>query len=152
MKQLAAEGRTVFVSSHLMNEMAVTAEHLIVIGRGKVIADCTTEEFIEQSSEKSVLVKSPDAPGLAEVLVAEGGLVSAADDGSLTVRHLEAARIGELAGREGVILHELTPQRASLEAAFMELTRESLEYGEHSGPVHGTTVAPARGRHGRDQR
>jgi ABC-2 type transport system ATP-binding protein len=145
MKQLAAEGRTVFVSSHLMNEMAVTAEHLIVIGRGQVIADCTTKEFIERSSEKSVLVKSPDARRLGEVLVAEGGAVDANGDGELTVRHLEAARIGELAGREGVILHALTPQRASLEAAFMELTRESLEYGEH-GPVHGST-APVRRHH-----
>jgi ABC-2 type transport system ATP-binding protein len=140
MKQLAAEGRTVFVSSHLMNEMAVTAEHLIVIGRGKVIADCTTKEFIERSSEKSVLVKSPDARRLGDVLVAEGGLVSAADDRALTVRHLEAPRIGELAARAGLVLHELTPQRASLEAAFMELTRESLEYGEH-GPVHGSATS-----------
>jgi ABC-2 type transport system ATP-binding protein len=134
-----------------MNEMAVTAEHLIVIGRGKVIADCTTKEFIEQSSEKSVLVISPDAVRLRDVLIADGGMVSAAEDSSLTVRHLDAARVGELAGREGLILHELTPQRASLEAAFMELTRESLEYGEH-GPVHGTTTAPAHRRHGRDQR
>jgi len=151
MKQLAAEGRTVFVSSHLMNEMAVTAEHLIVIGRGKVIADCSTKEFIERSSEKSVLVKSPEARRLGELLAAEGAAVSSADGGPLTVRHLEAPRIGELAAREGVILHELTPQRASLEAAFMELTRDSLEYGEH-GPVHGTTTAPTRRHHGRAQR
>src|SRR5439155_16111574 len=75
MKQLAAEGRTVLVSSHLMNEMAVTAEHLIVIGRGKLIADCTTKEFIERSSERSVLVKSPDAPRLGEILRFEGGVV-----------------------------------------------------------------------------
>ena len=151
MKQLAAEGRTVFVSSHLMNEMAVTAEHLIVIGRGKVIADCSTKEFIERSSEKSVLVKSPEPRRLGELLAAEGAAVSSADGGPLTVRHLEAPRIGELAAREGVILHELTPQRASLEAAFMELTRDSLEYGEH-GPVHGTTTAPTRRHHGRAQR
>jgi ABC-2 type transport system ATP-binding protein len=149
MKQLAAEGRTVLVSSHLMNEMAVTAEHLIVIGRGKVIADCSTKEFIERSSERSVLVKSPDAPRLADVLVGAGGAVSPADGGPMTVRHLEATRIGELAAREGLVLHELTPQRASLEAAFMELTRESLEYGEH-GPVHGTTSPP--GRHHRGDR
>jgi ABC-2 type transport system ATP-binding protein len=148
MKQLAGEGRTVLVSSHLMNEMAVTAEHLIVIGRGKVIADCSTKEFIERSSERSVLVKSPDAPRLADVLVGAGGAVSSAD-GPMTVRHLEATRIGELAAREGLVLHELTPQRASLEAAFMELTRESLEYGEH-GPVHGTTSPP--GRHHRGDR
>src|SRR5215469_6869640 len=106
MKKLAGEGRTVFVSSHLMNEMAVTAEHLVVIGRGRVIADCTTKEFIERSSEKSVLVKSPQAQRLGEVLVAEGGAVDANGDRELTVRHLEASRIGDLAGREGLILHE----------------------------------------------
>jgi ABC-2 type transport system ATP-binding protein len=125
-----------------MNEMAVTAEHLIVIGRGRVIADCATNEFIERSSEKSVLVKSPDAVRLGEVLTAEGAAVSAADSATLTVSHLEAPRIGELAAREGLVLHELAPQRASLEAAFMELTRESLEYGMH-GPVHGSATAPA---------
>jgi ABC-2 type transport system ATP-binding protein len=141
MKQLAAEGRTVFVSSHLMNEMAVTAEHLIVIGRGKVIADCTTKEFIERSSEKSVLVRSPDAVRLGDVLSREGGAVSPAEHGALKVTHLEAPRIGELAAQQRLVLHELTPQRASLEEAFMELTRESLEYGEH-GPVHGVAAEP----------
>jgi len=136
MKQLASEGRTVFVSSHLMNEMAVTAEHLIVIGRGKLISDCTTAEFIEQSSEKSVLVRSPDATRLGDVLRFEGAIVQFTDNDSLRVNHIEAPRIGELASREGLVLHELTPQRASLEEAFMELTRESVEYGVH-GPVHG---------------
>jgi ABC-2 type transport system ATP-binding protein len=131
LKRLAAEGRTVFVSSHLMNEMAVTAEHLIVIGRGKLIADCTTEEFIEQSSQKSVLVRSPDAARLAEVITADGGTVGVADDGALTVTNLPADRIGHLAARAGLELHELAPQLASLEEAFMELTRGSLEYGTH---------------------
>ena len=139
MKQLAAEGRTVFVSSHLMNEMAVTAEHLIVIGRGKLIADCTTKEFIERSSEKSVLVRSPDAPALTEAVGRDGGIVTPAEDGALRVTHLEAPRIGELAAQHRLVLHELTPQRASLEEAFMELTRASLEYGEH-GPVHGSSA------------
>jgi ABC-2 type transport system ATP-binding protein len=141
MKQLAAEGRTVFVSSHLMNEMAVTAEHLIVIGRGKVIADCSTKEFIERSSEKSVLVRSPDAIRLGDLLSKEGGGVSPAEHGALKVTHLEAPRIGELAAQQRLVLHELTPQRASLEEAFMELTRESLEYGQH-GPVHGGAAEP----------
>src|SRR5262249_60376274 len=100
----------VFVSSHLMNEMAVTAEHLIVIGRGKVIADCSTKEFIERSSEKSVLVKSPDARHLSELLAAEGAAVSSADGGPLTVRHLAAPRIGGLAAHEGLVLHEMAPQ------------------------------------------
>jgi ABC-2 type transport system ATP-binding protein len=137
MKQLAGEGRTVFVSSHLMNEMAVTAAHLIVIGRGKLIADCTTKEFIERSSEKSVFVRSPDAPALTEAVGREGGIVIPAEDGALRVTNLEAPRIGELAAAHRLVLHELTPQRASLEEAFMELTRASLEYGDH-GPAHGS--------------
>ena len=129
MKRLAAEGRTVFVSSHLMSEISVTADHLIVIGRGKLIADCTTGEFIEGNTEKTVLVKSPDARRLAELVVAEGGHIEDGADGSLAVSKMPAPRIGELAARDGLVLHELTPQRASLEAAFMELTRDSLEYG-----------------------
>jgi len=128
MKQLAAEGRTIFVSSHLMNEMAVTADHLIVIGRGKLVADCSTDEFIDRSTEKSVLVRSPDAGRLGELISAEGGRVTSEGDGLLDVAHLEAARIGELASANGVVLHELTPRRGSLEDAFMELTRESVEY------------------------
>ncbi len=129
MKRLASEGRTVFVSSHLMNEMAVTAEHLIVIGRGRLIADCSTEEFIERSTEQVVVVRSPDAERIAEAVGAEGGKVVPGDDGLLTVRNIEAARIGELSAAGGFILHELTPKRGSLEEAFMELTRESVEYG-----------------------
>jgi ABC-2 type transport system ATP-binding protein len=139
LKQLAAEGRTVFVSSHLMNEMAVTADHLVVIGRGKLIADCSTAEFIDRSSRRAVLVKSPEAARLADILTADGGDVRRDDDGSLSVAGLEAPRIGHLAARSSIELHELTPQLASLEEAFMELTRESLEYGEHgdaSRPAH----------------
>ncbi|TDD64347.1 ATP-binding cassette domain-containing protein [Actinomadura rubrisoli] len=129
MQRLAAEGRTVFVSSHLMNEMAVTAEHLIVIGRGRLIADCSTEEFIERSTEKMVVVRTPDAQRLATVVAEEGGKVQPDGDSLLTVTHMEAPRIGELAAAEGLVLHELTPRRGSLEEAFMELTRESVEYG-----------------------
>jgi ABC-2 type transport system ATP-binding protein len=153
MKQLATEGRTVFVSSHLMNEMAVTADHLIVIGRGKLIADCSTQEFIERSSEKSVLVRSPDAARLADLIAAEGGKATAWDPGpgqrngeqangqrgsgqaaALSVSGLEAPRIGEIAAANRIVLHELTPQLASLEEAYMELTADSSEYGV-SGPV-----------------
>ncbi len=128
MKYLAGQGRTVLVSSHLMNEMAVSAEQLIVIGRGRLIADCSTDQFIARSSERSVLVKSPDAARLAELITAEGGLVKADNGQALTVGGLPAPRIGELAAREGLVLHELTPQLASLEEAFMELTRDSVEY------------------------
>jgi ABC-2 type transport system ATP-binding protein len=129
MKALAAQGRTVFVSSHLMNEMAVTADHLIVIGRGQLVSDCSTEEFIERSAKRSVLVKSPDRERLAELLKSEGGEVVADGEGALDVSGLEAPRIGELAASRGFVLHELTPRRGSLEDAFMELTRESVEYG-----------------------
>ena len=143
MKALAAEGRTIFVSSHLMNEMAVTADHLIVIGRGKLIAESSTQEFIESSSEKSVLVRSPDAARLADLLAAEGGKPTAREPvdgqaGTLRVTGLDAARIGEIAAAQQIVLHELTPQLASLEEAYMELTADSVEY-----------VAP--GTHGRDE-
>ncbi len=137
MKHLASEGRTVFVSSHLMNEMAVTADRLIVIGRGKLIADSSTQEFIDRSSEKSVLVRSPDAARLAELITADGGKVSpqerteANGAGALAVSGLEAPRIGEIAASASIVLHELTPQHGSLEEAFMELTADSLEFGVH---------------------
>ncbi|MEU8803400.1 ATP-binding cassette domain-containing protein [Spirillospora sp. NPDC048819] len=137
MQRLASEGRTVFVSSHLMNEMAVTAEHLIVIGRGRLIADCSTEEFVERSTEKMVTVRSPDAGRLAGVLAAEGAKVRPDGDSLLTVTNMEAPRVGELAAAEGAVLHELTPIRGSLEAAFMELTRESVEYGAAGGAAPG---------------
>ena len=136
MKRLAAEGKTVFVSSHLMNEMAVTAEHLIVIGRGRLVADCSTEEFIERSTEQSVLVRSPDADRLAEIIALDGGKVTASGTEELRVVGMEAPRVGELAAAERVVLHELTPQRGSLEEAFMELTRETVEYGR---PAIGAT-------------
>jgi ABC-2 type transport system ATP-binding protein len=129
MKRLAAEGRTVFVSSHLMNEMAVTADHLIVIGRGRLVADCSTEEFIERSTERTVVVRSPDAERLGDIIAKDGGKVTSDGAGELTVTNLEAARVGELAAIGGFVLHELTPRRGSLEEAFMELTRDSVEYG-----------------------
>ena len=133
MRQLATEGRTIFVSSHLMSEMAVTADHLVVIGRGALIADCSTEEFIEKSSERSVLVRSPDLERLRELIIDEGGAVKRNDgDGSITVTGLPAPRIGELAAGASLVLYELTPQLPSLEEAFMELTAGSVEYGESS--------------------
>jgi ABC-2 type transport system ATP-binding protein len=140
MKYLAGQGRTVLVSSHLMNEMALTAEHLIVIGRGRLIADCATDEFIARSSQRSVLVKSPDASRLTELITAEGGLVKADNGQALTVGGLPAPRIGELAAREGLVLHELTPQLASLEEAFMELTRDSVEYDARTSQPAATKI------------
>ena len=139
MKNLSAEGRTIFVSSHLMNEMAVTADHLIVIGKGKLISDCPTQEFIERSSERSVLVRSPQAAALTDLLAAEGGKVTASPGNggqadALTVTGLEAPRIGEIAAAGGIVLHQLTPQLASLEEAYMELTAGSVEYAVPSQP------------------
>jgi ABC-2 type transport system ATP-binding protein len=139
MQQLAAEGRTIFVSSHLMSEMAVTADYLVVIGKGKLIADCSTKEFIEQSSEQSVLVRTPDGDRLRDLITAEGGHAKPESDGakpeesdgaaSMIVTGLPARRIGELAASSAVVLHELSPRLASLEEAFMELTADSVEYG-----------------------
>jgi ABC-2 type transport system ATP-binding protein len=135
MRQLASEGRTIFVSSHLMSEMAVTADHLVVIGRGRLIANRSTEDFIQQSSERSVFVRTPDAVRLRELIAGEGGAVADADgnDGGLVVTGLAAPRIGELAASASVVLHELTPRLPSLEEAFMELTADSVEYGEATG-------------------
>jgi ABC-2 type transport system ATP-binding protein len=152
MKQLASEGRTVFVSSHLMNEMAVTADHLIVIGRGKLIAESSTQEFIERSSDKYVLVRSPDAARLADLIIAAGGKAEpqAEADGNgngagraaaLRVTNLDAPSIGEIAAAGRIVLHELTPRLASLEEAYMELTADHLEYGDH-GPGQ-AAIGPA---------
>jgi ABC-2 type transport system ATP-binding protein len=132
-----------------MSEMSLTADHLIVIGRGKLIADSSTQEFIQRSSERSVLVRTPQADRLAELITAEGGKVQpetaangngngAAGQGEavpdeapgLIVTGLAAPRIGELAASASVVLYELTPRLASLEEAFMELTADSVEYGD----------------------
>jgi ABC-2 type transport system ATP-binding protein len=166
MKHLAAQGRTILVSSHLMNEMAVTADHLIVIGKGRLIADSSTADVIARGTRKSVRVLTPDADRLIDVITSDGGKVvradgpgprgesstggesstaepgasSTAESGAsstaesdagqlLTVTDMEARRIGELAASASVVLYELTPQLASLEAAFMELTSGSLEFG-----------------------
>jgi ABC-2 type transport system ATP-binding protein len=129
LKGLAAEGRTVFVSSHLMSEMALTAEHLIVIGRGKLIADTSVDEFVSRASQKVVLVRSPELDRLRAALSAPEVTFVAVSEGALEVHGLTAEQVGEAAAREGIALHELTPQQASLEEAFMELTREELEFG-----------------------
>jgi len=169
MKHLASQGKTVLVSSHLMNEMAVTADHLIVIGRGRLLADAATDEVIARGSGQSVRVRTPDPDRLTRLIQAEGGSVAvstaaagtaaagtgaagtgaagtgaagsvttAAGDGRppdsgeapvLTVTGLPAPRIGELAASASIVLHELTPQLATLEDAFLELTADSLEFG-----------------------
>src|SRR5262249_54076590 len=128
LKSLAAEGRTVLVSSHLMSEMAVTAEHLVIIGKGRLLADTTLDELIARVGVGSVLVRSPGAIELRDRLVAAGAAVTSAEPGLLRVTGLAVERIGDLALRHGLPVHELTPQRASLEQAYMELTRDALEY------------------------
>jgi ABC-2 type transport system ATP-binding protein len=128
LRGLAAEGRTVFVSSHLMSEMALTADHLIVIGRGRKIADMSTEEFIRQASGGLVLVRTPQAAELDALLSGPDVTVTAAGPGLLEVRGLTAVQIGEAAAANQLVLHELTPQQASLEEAFMTLTRDDVEF------------------------
>jgi ABC-2 type transport system ATP-binding protein len=131
LKYLAGQGRTILVSSHLMSEMAQTADNLVVIGRGRLVAEASTEEFIASNSEKSVRVLAPEAGELRALLDSAGAEVSLDDDGALVVRLLDAERIGEIAGQAGLVLHELSPQRASLEEAFMERTHDIREYGGH---------------------
>jgi len=126
LKQLAAEGRTVFVSSHLMSEMALTADHLIVIGRGKLIADTTVEEFVRRASRNVVRVRSPQALKLGDVL--KDAKVTQVEPGVLEIEGLDAAVIGDTALAHQIAIHELTPVQASLEEAFMELTQDDVEY------------------------
>ena len=135
LKTLAAEGRAILVSSHLMAEMALTADHLIVIGRGRLIADTTVTDFVAQAGHKAVLVRTPDVGVLTQALQHRGASVTQSDDGALHVTGLEAAAIGQAAADTAAVLHELTPQRASLEEAFMELTRDSVEYHAESAPT-----------------
>ncbi|MEU6125057.1 ATP-binding cassette domain-containing protein [Streptomyces sp. NPDC047123] len=128
LKSLAAEGRTVLVSSHLMSEMALTADHLIIIGRGKLLADTTVERFVRESGTGSVKVVTPEAGLLTELLAGPAVQITADAPGVLDVRGTDARHIGTTAAAHGIPLHELTPNAASLEQAFMDLTRDSVEY------------------------
>jgi ABC-2 type transport system ATP-binding protein len=138
MKGLAAEGRTVFVSSHLMSEMENTADHLIVIGRGRLISDCSVAEFIARNSVQAVRVRTPQPDELVAVVRRAGGSVSATGE-ALVVQGLAPDRIGDLAYENGIRLHELALAHASLEEAYMEQTAASVEFraggtaGEHAG-------------------
>ncbi len=139
LKSLAAEGKTVFLSSHLMSEMAQTAEHLIVIGRGRLIADTSVAEIVEEASRGAmVLVHTSHADELARALRGDGVTVEARPDQGLEVRGLSGPEIGAIALREQIVLHELTPQRASLEQAFMRLTGGSVEF--QAGELPGDTA------------
>jgi len=127
MHRLADEGRTVFVSSHLLSEMALTAQELIVIGRGKLIAQSSTEDFVAAATENTVRVRSPRLADLKGQLAGHAGSVTEEGD-SLVVSGMDIAAIGELAAANSIVLHELSPQRGSLEAAFLQLTGDSVEY------------------------
>jgi len=131
MKALAAEGRTVFVSSHLMSEMENTADHLLVIGRGKLIADCTVAEFIAANSQQTVRVRTPQPDLMTKLVAAAGAAVREDGDGSMVITGLDPSQVGDLAYDNAVRLHELSPVHASLEQAFMELTAGSVQF--HAG-------------------
>lgn len=134
MKALAAEGRTIFVSSHLMSEMALTADHLIVIGQGRLLADTSMADFIHENSRSYVRLRSPQQERLRDVLHAEGFVAIDSGDGVLEIDDAGTEQLGELAARHQVVLHELSSQRASLEDAFMQMTAGAVEYHAHSGP------------------
>jgi ABC-2 type transport system ATP-binding protein len=135
MKTLAAEGRTVFVSSHLMGEMALTADHLVVIGQGRLLADTSMADFIARNSRSYVRIRTPQRERLLDVLHGAGITVVESGGGVLEADGSRAEHIGELAARHQIVLHELSPQQASLEEAFMQLTAESVEYHAHAAPV-----------------
>jgi len=127
-KALAGGGRTVLVSSHLMSEMAQTADHLVIIGRGRLIADVPTAQLIESSARRDVLVRSPRAAELAGLMTARGATITKQDDGALAVTGLDAAAIGDLAAEHGLAVHALIPRTATLEEAYLDLTGDSVEY------------------------
>jgi ABC-2 type transport system ATP-binding protein len=132
MKSLAAQGRTVFVSSHLMSEMALTADHLVVIGQGRLLADTSMAEFIARNSRAYVRIRTPQRERLLDVLQQAGITAVQTGNGTLEVDGGKSEQIGELAARHQIVLHELSPQQASLEEAFMQLTAESVEYHAHA--------------------
>jgi ABC-2 type transport system ATP-binding protein len=133
---LAAEGRTVLVSSHLLSEMSLMAEDLVVVGRGRLIAQCSTAEFIERAGEAAVKVRSPHLDTLRLALL-DKGFEPVVTDSELTVAGASTDQVGDIAAANGVVLHELSPQTGSLEQAFMRLTGDAVEY--HS-------AAPAMGK------
>jgi ABC-2 type transport system ATP-binding protein len=128
LRGLAAEGRTVFVSSHLISEMSMTADRLVVIGRGRLIAETGVADFVSRSGRGAVKLLTPDLAAFRSALTAAGAQVGDGDGDSVVVEGLTAAQIGDLAARDGLRVHELTPITASLEDAFMELTQDEVEY------------------------
>ena len=131
LKDLAQEGRTIFLSSHLMSEMELTAEHLIVIGKGKILADMSMHEFISRSSQNYVQIVTPQAQAFAGVLAASGAVIRAQDANSIEVAEITSATVGDLALKNQVVLHQLTDIAPSLESAFMELTEDQVSFHGH---------------------
>ncbi len=144
LQALAADGRTVLVSSHLMSEMALTADHLIVIGRGRLIAETSVAEFVAGSGRSWVKVRGPRPADLASAIGQGGGTVRSEGDGSLSVTGLTSEAIGELAASRGLVLHELANQSGSLEDAFMELTRDTVDF-HGDAPAAGPALSGGRG-------
>ncbi|WP_329462995.1 ABC transporter ATP-binding protein [Streptomyces sp. NBC_01431] len=143
MKQLAAEGRTIFVSSHLMSEMALTADHLIVIGQGRLLADTSMADFIRENSRSFVRLRSPQWERLLDVLDQAGIPFLQTGDGAIEIDNGKIETLGELAARNQLVLHELSAQQASLEEAFMQMTAGSVEYHAHGATTSGAPpVAP----------
>jgi ABC-2 type transport system ATP-binding protein len=132
LKSLAVEGRTIFVSSHLMSEMALTAEKLIIIGRGRLIADVSVAEFTRSYSRQSVRVRSPQAATLRDLLVGPDVTITSAEAGVLEIDGLDSDSVGTVAAEHGIPLFELVPHKASLEEAFMDLTRDEVEFHGHN--------------------
>jgi ABC-2 type transport system ATP-binding protein len=128
---LAAEGRTVFVSGHLMSEMALTADHLIIIGRGRLLADTPIDRFVQANARADVLVRSPRADALRHLLTTQGATVIVDGDQGLAVTGLDAPTIADLAAERAIPVHELTPRHATLEQAYLDLTATSVDY--HAG-------------------
>ena len=137
MKSLASEGRTVFLSSHLMSEMAQTADHLIVIGRGRIIADAGTDEFINRHTAPSVRVRAVEQADLSEVLTRRGAVIECGSDGALVVTGMDSAAIGGAAAAHDITLIELAPLGSSLEEAYFDLTKDETNY--HSGQLAGSS-------------
>lgn len=133
-RHLAGEGRTVFISSHLMSEMSQTADHLLVIGRGRIIAAGPIDEVVATATRASVRVTTPRPSELTDLLTGEGATVTTLAPGRLEVAELSSAEIGDLAAAHGLPLHELTPHRASLEDAYLSLTRDEVEYRSETMP------------------
>jgi len=140
LQHLAAQGRTVFVSSHLMSEMALTATHVVVIGRGHLIADSSVEDLIKRSSGSTVRLRTPMPDAVKAKLEAAGAKVSGGNDGALIVSGLQPSVVGDIAFQAGAPVHELSPMEASLEEAFMELTRDDFEFQAHGLTRSGATA------------